>query len=566
MVELGDQVCTLPGEAGLEPGEVLSRSAAFRCGPDNLSEGTGHIWIVANVPSAASGLAEPVLRMRPGHHGAVTIHVIRTDGSSSTRTYSEVEIAGRWRAPDHISFPLSEPGAAPPATIIVGIDEPWDLVTLFDFQLLDADRDMAMHWKAYVAAAFFCGVLFAPFLMSILFYTTVRQTFILYYAAMVALILTYVVNWTGMIFDVFPDMGIRLRSDLGYLNVAGIVLCMALVVRSICEPDKLGKAWRAALLGTSLGVLALGIAIILMAPMFPNTAPELFHVLFAVPMITIFAALASASLKGSRYAQVQLVGWGPTWLIIMGRVVGATGLIPDMHIFDIGLYPSLLVETLVTSGVIIARSRAIWREHKAVLAERALLQDLASTDPLTGLLNRRAFEERFEDMMAANRQSQRSLAFAIIDVDHFKAVNDTYGHAAGDDVLTELAGVLSREFSGRDLVARFGGEEFCLLIDASNPQVAEERAETFRSYIAQRRFASLDQLTVSIGLTHVSDSLPVPFSSYYLAADAALYAAKAAGRNRMHTSSRHLKPAETRPREKKPARPEDEQAMILKQG
>ena len=283
-------------------------------------------------------------------------------------------------------------------------------------------------------------------------------------------------------------------------------------------------------------------------------------------MITIFASLASASLKGSRYAQVQLVGWGPACLIIMGRLVGATGLIPDMHIFDIGFYPSLLVETLVTSGVIIARSRAIWRQHKAVLAERALLQDLASTDPLTGLLNRRAFEERFEDMMAANRQDQRSLAFVIIDIDHFKSVNDTYGHAAGDDVLTELAGVLSREFSGRDLVARFGGEEFCLLIDAGNPEVAEARVEALRSYIAQRRFASVDHMTVSIGLAHVSDSLPVPFSSYYLAADAALYAAKAAGRNRMHTSSRRLKPADTRPRGKKPAHPEDGQARVVKQG
>ncbi len=92
------------------------------------------------------------------------------------------------------------------------------------------------------------------------------------------------------------------------------------------------------------------------------------------------------------------------------------------------------------------------------------LEEMATTDGLTGCLNKRAFLDEFEQKLLAAERFGRKLSLIVTDLDHFKAVNDTYGHAAGDRVLKELGRVLKRVKRETDLVARFGGEEFCVLL------------------------------------------------------------------------------------------------------
>ncbi len=159
------------------------------------------------------------------------------------------------------------------------------------------------------------------------------------------------------------------------------------------------------------------------------------------------------------------------------------------------------------------------------------LQRLATRDPLTGCLNRRAFFERLETDWDASRRYGNQLACVMMDVDHFKRVNDTRGHAAGDQVLQGLARTLRAAARSSDLVARYGGEEFCIILPNSSVEQAAATAERFRKAIADRTHAGV-RATASFG---VSSAELGAASAQLLVnqADRALYIAKNGGRNRV---------------------------------
>lgn len=160
-------------------------------------------------------------------------------------------------------------------------------------------------------------------------------------------------------------------------------------------------------------------------------------------------------------------------------------------------------------------------------------------DHLTGVLNRRHFLEVAEQAFAATARSGQPLSVIMVDADHFKAVNDTLGHAAGDAVLVELAALLEVGIrTGRDHVGRLGGEEFCILLPGSKAADAAKVAERLRGALAAARIAVGPEgaatigVTASFGVAARGDAMP-HFAELLAAADRALYAAKAQGRNRV---------------------------------
>ncbi|MGN6107266.1 MAG: sensor domain-containing diguanylate cyclase, partial [Kofleriaceae bacterium] len=159
---------------------------------------------------------------------------------------------------------------------------------------------------------------------------------------------------------------------------------------------------------------------------------------------------------------------------------------------------------------------------------RQRIAELADTDELTGLPNRRALRQRLE-LAAAEAARGRTFAVAIADVDHFKRVNDTHGHPTGDRVLVEVARALAQAVRRGDLVARLGGEEFCIVQADVTPSQGEALVERLRAAVAQ--IAAPVAVTASFGVCH-SSTTAVP-DEMLAAADAALYRAKAAGRNRV---------------------------------
>jgi diguanylate cyclase (GGDEF)-like protein/PAS domain S-box-containing protein len=160
---------------------------------------------------------------------------------------------------------------------------------------------------------------------------------------------------------------------------------------------------------------------------------------------------------------------------------------------------------------------------------REQLSKLASTDHLTGLLNRRAFTDRLEQDIARARRHGRPLSLAVFDLDHFKLVNDTYGHPTGDRVLAEFAARLLDERRDGDIIARVGGEEFAWIMPDAAGAGAELCGERARRAIADTPFLGVGNLTISIGVCALDDA--DNGQQLFRQADLALYWAKTGGRN-----------------------------------
>ncbi len=163
------------------------------------------------------------------------------------------------------------------------------------------------------------------------------------------------------------------------------------------------------------------------------------------------------------------------------------------------------------------------------------LEELATTDGLTGCLNKRAFLDQMEQKLMAAQRFGRKLSVIVTDLDHFKAVNDTYGHAAGDRVLKALGGVLRRVKRETDLVARFGGEEFCLLCEETDARGARLLAERVREELENiELLTELGPLkvTASLGVATFPDHASTA-EDLFVQGDKALYEAKNRGRNQV---------------------------------
>jgi diguanylate cyclase len=168
------------------------------------------------------------------------------------------------------------------------------------------------------------------------------------------------------------------------------------------------------------------------------------------------------------------------------------------------------------------------------------LESLSSTDQLTGLYNRRIVMERLEEEHARFQRSGQTYAVIMMDLDHFKKVNDTYGHSAGDDVLREVAQRLRQSVRSTDTLARMGGEEFLLLLPMNDIDGALVHAGRIRKRIAASPIATGSgsiAVTLSLGVAEVFTKDNAA-EVVVMRADAALYRAKAAGRNRVEMAQR----------------------------
>ena len=163
------------------------------------------------------------------------------------------------------------------------------------------------------------------------------------------------------------------------------------------------------------------------------------------------------------------------------------------------------------------------------------LEELATTDGLTGCFNKRHFNEQLTAKLGAAERFGRKLSLIIVDLDHFKVVNDTYGHATGDVVIKELGTIMLRLKRETDIVARFGGEEFCLLCEETDTGGAQLLAERLRQELERTSFETeLGKLrvTCSLGVATFPD-LARTRDGLFETADRALYKAKHAGRNQV---------------------------------
>ena len=185
-------------------------------------------------------------------------------------------------------------------------------------------------------------------------------------------------------------------------------------------------------------------------------------------------------------------------------------------------------------------------QRGVILAEveqlQARLRETALRDPLTGLFNRRYLDSTLSREWARCQRDGVPMSLLVIDVDHFKSVNDRHGHAVGDGVLRALAASLLAVLRSSDVACRFGGEEFVILMPGADERVAMGRAETLRQTVESRPVRIADAtvaITVSIGVASASPGDARP-EDLFPQADAAVYAAKRTGRNRVELAPRSV--------------------------
>lgn len=218
----------------------------------------------------------------------------------------------------------------------------------------------------------------------------------------------------------------------------------------------------------------------------------------------------------SRY--IPELGW---YLVVEQN--GNYEIAPIKHTFLANLAVSLAASLLVLAITLFAVNRYQRR-----------LEDIATRDPLTGLLNRQAFEFVFQQLIAEAKRGQRPLSAILFDIDLFKQVNDHYGHLEGDKVIREVADLARGACRSSDVVVRWGGEEFMVILNDCRIEQAQSVAEKLRQAVAEHRFPLSDKhgpITISLGVVQLDPGESE--NSLFGRADRAMYLAKERGRNQV---------------------------------
>jgi diguanylate cyclase (GGDEF)-like protein len=314
------------------------------------------------------------------------------------------------------------------------------------------------------------------------------------------------------------------------LGGAGLTVVLSVALGLSDGPPGSEKWWL--VYSASLVAAVVGLALVVRrrpaSPTVLAVVPSAAAVLIAVTM----ASVGSNSLSGlmlltwpvlfAGYLLSPRAAWCTLAVVVACMtVVLAASKAPQ----PLAIWVELATSVTLTLGVVL-RLRAQAEELHAALAEQA------RTDPLTGLGNRRAFTEALDREFARHRRYRQPLSLLAVDVDHFKVINDTHGHAAGDRTLRALAELLEGLVRASDTVGRVGGEEFGVLMPDCGRRQALARGRALRAAVHYESQSWEHAITVSIGVATVPDSAWT-VDELQDAADTALYAAKGAGRNRV---------------------------------
>lgn len=251
--------------------------------------------------------------------------------------------------------------------------------------------------------------------------------------------------------------------------------------------------------------------------------------LAALMMTVTFGVSISLWRKGNTLAKYFLLGHSMFVIFNMLAVLYYKGISDANVINSHGVGIGILLEALMMAFILSYRIKSL----EKIKAQQTELNRLVDTDPMTGLYNRRYFDRKSEELIAAMASNQQELTLLIADLDHFKNINDTYGHDIGDKVIIAFANILTSEQGLADIACRYGGEEFVLLLNCNlldAKQVAERiRQKAQETYITINEVQTV-QFTVSIGVHSVGHASTTVKETLTIA-DKALYKAKNNGRN-----------------------------------
>ncbi|WP_395337459.1 diguanylate cyclase [Novosphingobium sp. BL-8H] len=516
--------CWAPGSTAESVAAIAQTSGRWSCSGQNLSIEAERVLLRFDM-RADRALPRYFLSRRSA---LKAVHVLAVDGDGAIReSIVPASALASSMAGGYFKVPLPKVTRAT-RQVVVAVDLPSHRMTLENAYL--APRDAAggvgdMQFLLILAGL--GGMLVMPLFFNAAFYRALREPFVLWHSALALSLLMTILVSSGLSVMFFDPPAMTLNWMTAWLF--GMTIASGtMFTYSFIEPGLMHRTLRRLLPGCAAWAIALSA----FHATFPFVArpiqSSLYTAAFA-PVLAIFiVSMIDALRRGSRAAKFQTVGYMP--MVLVGLIRLATGLLPWSRSFDamVLFYVGCICEVLFTTLGMADRFVTMRRERDRALSEADVLERLSETDPLTGLLNRRAIKQQFERL-----RTQGFTKLAVIDLDNFKAINDLNGHAVGDAVLRAVADALQ---AGPGVRAyRFGGEEFVLLLRGDDAEILAERLRKTIPSVVSRMVAGLEgPVTASMGVTDIlADE---GFAKPYERADNLLYAAKRAGKNQTRSA------------------------------
>lgn len=484
-------------------------------------------WVVLE-PTLAIAAEEHVLSIYPAPMGTVVLYDLGGPVQSLALNDFSAPLHGHGR----LAF-LLPPDHSLAKTILVKFEPSGSMASPvhFEVQRLQDFLHEDAKWLAFATACF--AVMVTMALMAMCFAIMLRDmTFAWYTGYMLCYVIVQGIQ-TGFLFH---PLGWRWLAGsevlVGVCAVALSVAFAALFISRFCELTRYAPALRIPVLGLGISMLLLVLLRCSAIPVLVLMAQTLINpVLMLGALLLLFTALL-ASAKGSRQAWFFLIGWTPLLTLTAMTSAQASGALPSLDwLNDASIGMGAFEAVVLSLGL---ADRALTMRH-----DRERVRVLADRDALTSLLNRRAWTEAANQMLAKAEGTDQSIALLFLDLDHFKLLNDRHGHSAGDRALVAVSDVLSGELRPTDLLGRYGGEEFVAMLHDVNQEQAMHVATRLCRRVHRLEIPVDDAhllLSISIGLAMRSrgDTL----ESLVERADQAMYYVKLHGRNHVHALER----------------------------
>ena len=517
------RACILPatGQAdGRTAAMLFTQPQRFDCAGKQTAYGAGDYWVLSQ-PLPATGDAPLRVRQASLWQTRATLFVLYADGAIRRIGFTSANAGRDLRLGAIIELALPR-RTAPPVRLLWHVEDALNRRgVLVGPTLIDRDAAIAADMTMAALYAAFAGMCLALLVYNLALWAALRQAFQPAYCLMVLCLLGYAFTSSGLLGQI-TGIDNNDRQRINYVLLAGSAAAALVFARAFFERrvfDGWLRPYSSAVIAFVL--LAAG-TYAWLTPRFAavtdliSTASYLFVITLLAPI------LIRAYRRRSNYLWVFGLAWGAPVVLGSVRVLAAFNVFAWQLWIDNSTLLAMALEAALSSLGVAYRIRLLSLERDAAREQEIAARLLAATDPLTGLLNRRAFLDG-----AIGRDDEHQLI--LVDIDHFKRINETIGHDGGDEVLRLIARSLRAAATPEALVARIGGEEFAMLVRADTP--LDARAVLDRLRMERMPFDLV--VTASIGTCTGTLTRETDWKALYRCADRALFAAKAAGRDRV---------------------------------
>lgn len=509
------------------PGETVASVAGdvsrFDCSTPQSSLPPGDYWVRMAVPmSTHSNDQGLIFRTASLWDKGFEITAIHADGHTQYYRPDLTQKIGPMRLGATVVLPFKK-HASPISTLVAHVNQSAIIRgVMLAPQLSVAEDAIRYEMGMAVLYAGFVGLCIALLVYNIALWRAMREKFLLAYCSMVAAMMAYAFFTSGAVHYVVSGMsgGDRLRITIPLLAMAastGLIF-----IRYFFEASSIPKWLVRATIVHAAAMSTYSIFYAAIAPNFIGALDQIYMLGF-LPIPFLFCAyLWTAWQQKDPLLRYFLIAWSGPIVSVAARMLHGFGMLPYHVLIENSTLLGLAFEALVSSLAIGHRVRMLAQARDRAEVAEANAMMMADTDPLTGLLNRRAFLRKL-------LEHNSNWTLILVDIDHFKRVNDSLGHAGGDDAITSIGGVLRKYTPEGAIVARMGGEEFAIAYPADLPLTPDP--DRLLSDIRSINLPEGYRITASIGIASQKVADENDWKILYRAADMALYRAKSSGRD-----------------------------------